>query len=193
MMDEAARACPKIQVIREAVGDYCGTVSFSQAEVSDVSHIEPGATDQPAGSGVVPITTLDAFVERRGLKVTAVKIDVEGFDILVLEGAVGLAAAQRPIFSVEFGIEDGRANSWNRLADFLDDCNYRIWAVDMSFPDGKVLCRMAPRSMEELQKVWTKMLFVVPSENNWFARFTDKFPSWGKERLGSMRVEEWIP
>jgi hypothetical protein len=122
-----------------------------------------------------------------------VKVDVEGFDILVLEGAREVALNQRPVFSVEFGIEEGRPNAWGRLEAFLKETNYTVWAVDMSFPQGRALCRMAPRTIEDLGKVWTKMLFLVPIENGWFARFTEVFPAWGKERLGPMRFEDWIP
>ncbi len=193
MMDEIAASCGQIDVVREAVGDYCGTVSFLQAGNSDVSHIEPDQQQNPSGQGVVPITTLDVFAGQRNLEVTAVKIDVEGFDILVLEGAKRLALQQRPVFSVEFGLEAGRPNSWDRLEAFLAETRYVVWAVDLSFPSGKPLCRFALRSISDLKSVWTKMLFVVPAEDTFFAQFAAKFPSWGSERLGAMKVEDWIP
>lgn len=193
VMDEVAASCPGIEVVREAVGDFCGSVSFSQAVSSDVSHIEPEKPSNQDGPGMVPITTLDAFSQQRGLQVSAIKVDVEGFDILVLEGAKQLALRQRPVFSVEFGIEAGRPNSWERLGAFLKDTNYVIWAVDLSFPGGKPRCCLAKRSIAELPTIWTKMLFVVPEEDGWFVRLADRFPSWGTERLGGMPVEAWLP
>jgi FkbM family methyltransferase len=62
VMDEVAEAHPRIVVQREAVGDFDGQVAFSAAEVSDVSHIEPGMADGSGDLSRVPILRLDTFV-----------------------------------------------------------------------------------------------------------------------------------
>jgi len=49
----------------------------------------------------VDVVPLDAFVDARGPRVDFVKIDVEGFELAVLEGARGLLTSQRPALMVE--------------------------------------------------------------------------------------------
>ncbi len=193
LMAEAAALRSNIELVPMAVGDYCGAVRFSQAVQSDVSHIEPGAAAPgEASAGLsVPITTLDAFAAERGLRVAAVKVDVEGFDILVLQGGLQTARRDRPVFSVEFGIEAGRANSWEALAEFLAAARYQVWAADLDCAAARPTCRFARRSVEELQTVWTKMLFLVPEEDGWFPAFATCFPQWGRDRFGAMDVDAW--
>jgi FkbM family methyltransferase len=66
-----------------ALGDHDGTVNFS-CEYSSQSHILPDGTD----SFKVPIRSLDSVLKNR--RADIIKIDVEGFEEMVLRGATTL-------------------------------------------------------------------------------------------------------
>lgn len=78
-----------------ALADKVGSVMF------DTDPIKRGTAsitaDNTANSQAVPATTLDAFATERGLaRIGLLKIDVEGFETLVLAGAKHVLAEVRP-------------------------------------------------------------------------------------------------
>jgi FkbM family methyltransferase len=74
----------------------------------------------------VPCATLDSF----GLKnVGFIKIDVEGHELAVLEGAIATLKASRPLLLIE--AEDRhRPDALRLVRDFLAPLGYRGWFVD---------------------------------------------------------------
>lgn len=82
-----------------AVGDQVGTAKFKD---------KPGSSHQNhvlmSGNGIdVTITTVDTFSELHSLpKVDFIKIDVEGFELAVLHGAVKTLLRHRPTIFFEF-------------------------------------------------------------------------------------------
>jgi FkbM family methyltransferase len=58
-------------------------------------------TDRARGSVRVPATTLDDLVADEHLTVAVVKVDIEGAELEVLEGASALLSEQRPALAIE--------------------------------------------------------------------------------------------
>ena len=86
---------------RTALGDGCGTTVFytgaANMLVSDRS-LHPVTSTQPIQ---VPVVTLDALCLDEGVTPDILKIDVEGFEDQVLDGA-SAALAQRPVILLEW-------------------------------------------------------------------------------------------
>jgi len=82
--------------ISAAVGAQEGTVTFARGLNG---HVAPDGTEGIS----VPVLTLDGFVGQRGLaRVDFVKIDVEGFEVDVLNGMKGLLSRPgKPILYIE--------------------------------------------------------------------------------------------
>jgi FkbM family methyltransferase len=85
-----------------ALGAGEGRVAFMDGPgSSSASHLTEGSIDQP--TDVVEMTTVDAFMFNRRLsRLDFLKIDVEGFEIPVLEGARHSIADHRPMAVIEF-------------------------------------------------------------------------------------------
>lgn len=91
MLEDAVAALPEVKVEALALSNAAGTASFySPAAGAGTSSLHPASGD-PAEE--VTLTTLDAWSQRyRCDRIAMIKIDVEGFDALVLEGASRILA-----------------------------------------------------------------------------------------------------
>jgi FkbM family methyltransferase len=102
-----------VEVLPNAVSNTPGIVAFSEYSydetcdtpwLPDASAIHSQLIDDSRAVRYdVETITLDAFCSARGLlnSPTVVKIDVEGFEVQVLEGSLALIAGARPWFSID--------------------------------------------------------------------------------------------
>jgi FkbM family methyltransferase len=86
----------RVQPVRVAVSNYCGQVSFISNGASE-SHI---ASPEEANGKAIQCVTLDSILEKRPAP-AFVKVDVEGAEVPVLEGASKLLSEFRPTFLIE--------------------------------------------------------------------------------------------
>ena len=83
---------PNVTLIHAAVGEKEGSINFSDMAADDGNHVVP------SGSGLtVPMHTLDSLIPA-GTAVKLLKIDVEGYEKLVFEGAPRVLAATECVF-----------------------------------------------------------------------------------------------
>lgn len=180
-MAATAAQVKNMAVVVAAVADRPGEVGFCEGEASSVSHLA-SPTDQKAQT--VTAVTLDAFVPENGYDPAAVKVDIEGFDILALEGAVETARQHRPVFLVEYNLEEDRPNAHERLEAWLRAAGYRLYAV-VRHEVPPLSCRYEFKGLQalELGGLFTKMLFLVPAEETWFEEFGRRNPAWPARSL----------
>jgi FkbM family methyltransferase len=118
---------PNVTVHEIALSDRSGEAELVTPRGGDelihgLASIEPlaaPATDDRA-SQTVPIDRLDAIIQDH---VAFVKIDVEGHELRVLDGARGLIERSRPVFLVE-AEERHRADATRSIARFFHDFGY---------------------------------------------------------------------
>ncbi|MCB9828367.1 MAG: FkbM family methyltransferase [Planctomycetes bacterium] len=91
-LNVGANALTNVRVRPVAVGAGHGTVSFR-------SGINGGVSTDGSGMYQCPIVPLDEISDER---IDFIKIDVEGFEGAVLEGALGLIRRHRPILWIEY-------------------------------------------------------------------------------------------
>jgi FkbM family methyltransferase len=131
--------------IAAAVGAQEGTVSFAQGLNG---HVTPDGT--PGLS--VPVITLDRFVEQRRLpRVDFVKIDVEGFEVDVLNGMKALLSRpDKPLLYIEV---HGRGEYYN--ADPRKVCE----VLEAAYPN--IQAYVSPDDFKarqsRLRRVWSRV------------------------------------
>jgi FkbM family methyltransferase len=76
--------------ISKCVGEKCGEADFYT--MGPFSHVP-----EAEGNSVMEMTTVDEFVRERKLDVGVIKIDIEGYEMEVLEGAKKTIVDQKPV------------------------------------------------------------------------------------------------
>jgi FkbM family methyltransferase len=138
-------------VVPVAVGERSGRASYVLSRNPDTSHLSSNCTSEE-NVVEVDVVTVDEFVTRHILRVTAIKIDVEGFDIAVVAGARQTLRSQAPLVLTE-------AKPEGKLFELISDLDYRVFAFTRDFKTRRV-------AFEELHPnsaAHTKMLFLVPA------------------------------
>jgi FkbM family methyltransferase len=131
-----ANALAQAEVIRCAVGDHDGTVEFAVPIVTSVRVDTGTARIGPAAAGhealMVVSRSLDSLAaERRLERIDLIKIDVEGHERQVLDGARASLARFRPVLVLETGHEadDDR----QAIHDLLGGLGYRMLGLLLDF------------------------------------------------------------
>ena len=116
------------RVLVTAVGAQDGVVQLNMAEDPAYPSIQCVAENQGTGHCLrVPIARLDTVWRQLGSPcVKCVKIDVEGAELEVLQGATDLLLSCRPLLILEANGKDALA----RLQHTLGAVSYRLWQPD---------------------------------------------------------------
>jgi FkbM family methyltransferase len=148
----AGLVCPD----RVAVSSQPGTMSLRRASGMGGHHLlaEPGGHD----TATVEVVTVDTWLARLGADLDAirfVKVDTQGWDVRVLEGAQALLARRRAVWQIEVSVPmmkraGSRAEDLVAQVDAhfthvreLDKGASKPWVPATQLPD--VLARMAER------------------------------------------------
>ena len=113
-------------LIRAAVTNHSGEVSFSSSDDSSTAHITSVSRRVKTETFNVQALTLDEFTQKFPPP-NLVKVDVEGAELLLLKGAEKLLkGGEPPKLIIEVHGEDNT----DPLRDFLLDVGYRLFTVE---------------------------------------------------------------
>jgi len=125
-----------VTVVESAVSSFSGQTAFCAAEPmrGGFSGLHPPSERLHVlfREITVPVTTLDEFVRDRGIAaVDFLKVDVEGAELELIEGARALLSGEhRPVVQFEFA--DGRAGEWgyraSEIGERLIGLGYRLFS-----------------------------------------------------------------
>jgi FkbM family methyltransferase len=111
----------RVTVLNAALGDSDGKVPFHEAECSTMGSLAVGGYQGQSGRLIeVQCRTLDSIVEELNLEPDFIKIDVEGFEHLVLSGASRVLARFHPRIVLEANPGDPSA----RMTEILSKHGY---------------------------------------------------------------------
>ena len=113
-------------LIRAAVTNHSGQVSFSTSDDSSTAHITSVSGRVKTETFQVPALTLDEFTQKYPFP-DLIKIDVEGAELLVLKGAEKLLKGEnQPKLIIEVHANDNN----DVLRDFLISMGYRLFSLN---------------------------------------------------------------
>ncbi|HEY6822541.1 MAG TPA: FkbM family methyltransferase [Burkholderiales bacterium] len=133
----AANRLANIVVHEQAAGNAAGTAELTAFELRDLglSSLRASASRFEGQSKyAVPVVTLDEALRDLKHKIAVIKIDVEGFEAEVLEGARGIVARDRPYLIFEhsdvfFEAPGAAAAQKRRLASLLESFGYEAFYI----------------------------------------------------------------
>lgn len=115
----------RIDAIQAAAGSFCGTAHFTSGR-DCVNHFDP------QGDALTRVVTIDSLIGDRA--VAGMKVDVEGFEIQVLQGCARALAQERiSLIQLEWNAASRAAVGTDRLpvAGFLAQHGYSLYRPDM--------------------------------------------------------------
>ncbi|MGV3638654.1 MAG: FkbM family methyltransferase [Flavobacteriales bacterium] len=136
---EIAEKDPNMRYFPVGAGRVAGSFSFTLAERDDSSTFrlsKQEAESRGLEQREIPVVTLDGLVREQGLPVPdIVKIDAEGLDLDVLEGASSLLG-RTEVFMVEAGIVNKIfPNSVSRMISYMESKGYVLFDItDLNRP-----------------------------------------------------------
>jgi FkbM family methyltransferase len=115
-----------VEVLPTALGTKSGFTTLFTSVSDSLTSLDKTHIADPVEL-TVPITTLDAIVsERRVSGVDLVKVDVEGWELPVFQGASATFARDRPVVIFE-ALDDAPAAA---IDDFFRNLGYEIRVID---------------------------------------------------------------
>jgi FkbM family methyltransferase len=162
-LERNAATAGNMTVVGKAVAASSGIQWLRTEKDSALSHL---LTDRANCEGAVEVetTSLDDFVASRVTRrVTAIKIDVEGFDLDVLVGSWRTLRVHQPLVLSEFNRGPALGNTFAGLFDLTSSLGYEVFAfarvLDRWRRPTDCLRALQPDSAEG---EYLKMLFLVP-------------------------------
>jgi FkbM family methyltransferase len=116
-----------------AVSDRIGEIEFEVFDEPSVSSLrKQGVSSKDAKVIKVPTTSIDKYWEKNNHLVSLIKVDVEGAEKFVFEGATSLldlAADQAPIWIFEYAPRAYQAFGYNKndLLQLLEKYHYKVY------------------------------------------------------------------
>ena len=133
---------PNVTVHAEAVADRCGKATFHDIQTNNVtreaSHLSMPGREGFGGSlpqSPVEVDTidLDTFTEKHSFNPQLIKIDVEGAEFLVLEGARRCIERHRPTLVIEIHPDEHGRFDTERLHAYLEEYGYVYYRKDKTY------------------------------------------------------------
>lgn len=117
------RVQDRVSVIPTAIGKETAdtTLYVVVGKETGCNSLRPPAVAEPTEPVRVPVTSLDAFLSKENLdRVDFIKMDIEGAELAMLEGAQGMLANHpRPVILTEMA--DSRTRAWGYKASAIYD------------------------------------------------------------------------
>jgi len=130
--------CAPIQAFHKAVSDTPGTLTFyefpvlfSEYNTLNASQFEHEAwyKNNPPQSIEVEAITLDHFFQQQTAQPTCIKIDAEGAELQILQGAEQLLRRTNPTLIMEYQLQDAPPAIYEQAVSWLNNLGYKTLVI----------------------------------------------------------------
>jgi len=133
---------PNLTCFELAVGSRAGNLELLLSDWNGGASLSPTSvkpTEAVARREVCVVALDDFITEQRLLPPTFVKIDVEGFELEVMQGMSKTIAACQPtlLFEVDDGDQTVFERRWRELDDYIAGFDYRIVHLENSYSNTR--------------------------------------------------------
>jgi FkbM family methyltransferase len=133
---------PNLTPFELAVGSHAGNLELLLSDWNGGASLSPAAVKptEAVARRTVRVVALDDFIAEQRLRPpTFVKIDVEGFELEVMQGMAKTIAACQPtlLFEVDDGDRTVFERRWRELDDYIAGFGYRIVHLADSYANTK--------------------------------------------------------
>ncbi|HEY5258346.1 MAG TPA: FkbM family methyltransferase [Candidatus Baltobacteraceae bacterium] len=126
-----ARVDARIVVEPAAVGAQTGTATFYECTDAAYSTLDPQAAMPIVATYDVPVTSIDDFVATNNVaRVDVIKIDSEGWEDAVLQGAAATIERDAPFLVVELSKTNAKAAAPEEIVNRLQQRGYRAFIIN---------------------------------------------------------------
>lgn len=148
-----------VHCLRSVVSNQLGEISFHvpHKNLSSGSLDLTGFANLPGSIISMPSITIDSFSESEGLqKIDLIKIDVEGFEVDVLSGAIKTMSRDKPVIICEC-LPGANADG---IEELLKQYGYRYYHL---LPDGPLLM---DHIVPDLNNQYNNYLFITDEDHS---------------------------
>lgn len=139
------RVGSRVHIFEGCIMDYSGTVTIhaihGMEEYSSTGPIDhPAATGRDTQAYSVPCTTLDELIADHDVMPGLIKIDAEGAEMKIFEGAHNTLTDLRPVIVCELSdaLLENRGGSATKVIEFLEDHGYRVLETEAPYRQARV-------------------------------------------------------
>lgn len=124
----AMNALANVRVVDRGLSDRVGRAPFYDSSGGTIGTLVPNELVAGFAASTIETTTVDGYCHDHGIRVDGMKVDVEGAEALVLDGAREVIARDAPWVFLEFhGVfmpEGERRATWRRIVDHAQQVTF---------------------------------------------------------------------
>jgi FkbM family methyltransferase len=133
-----------VEVIETALGQNEGEADFYVCQSSNLSSFKNSWLDDFVFVRRVPMQRIDSLVAQLGYSINAIRMDVEGFEVEILEGAVETLRKNSPKILIEYHKEKIGVQQAEETLRWLSEEGYQIMIVIPRDYDWPFMKQQAP-------------------------------------------------
>lgn len=136
-----------VEVVHSAVGAQSGELDIFLSETSIGHHSAAGQKRAGGKSVKVPMVSIDNYIKEKKLKPGLIKVDVEGYDFYVFEGAKKTMEEHQPTIFAEYGPDMMLKNGYDPeiFLDMLFKYSQKAYLID---EEAHTLRRIVRKELE---------------------------------------------
>ena len=173
----AMLAHQNVIAVQAGLSDDNGEMSLSIDSSNPGGHsFTKDNVGETGGDEITPVYSLDQYLSSNqfGLPVSVIKIDVQGFEVKVIRGAMQTIQRDHPVVFCEVTPQATKnsGDDFQELLEFFKDANYTVWFIDVANSHLEdVSYKQASDILHQPEREYADLIFIPPQTESNFPNF----------------------